>query len=601
MSLLALWLATAGCRGMPRRPSVRPLRHRVGRALGERRRATPRRRATLAGSQGRPVEVEAGIDPFAGEPAVVAPAGARAVDGRRRRPRGARGARLRARASCATSTATAAKDAFAIVRPADGNDPGQARLLPGPPAARCDAGDLRPAAELARDASCTPIDRLEVVGGHPCSSSSARNARCARRARPVRWVAVVAARSDAEGAPRRDASPIRPARPALSVDADTSDRDGDGRDDVALRVTIEGGGAPLEPGPRVSATLAWLDRPAGLSRDAGRDRVVVRDRSRRRPPPRVRRGRRRRRRSPGTCARCARSGERRAPRAARRAWSAWRARARSGAARAARSRTRASRSSARTRRWAIRCARALALDRAERAARDADTPSRVTEAQGWVAPLAPARRRGPCARSRAVPVRARGSRAGVGAAGVRAGRQAPRADGRRGRARRSRPGRRERGGGTASTGRRASRRRTDPCAGSRPTIPATACRCARRSRPGEATTCATSRSPCRRRWPVAAPALAGRRRARSRSRGDRGASRRSSKASRSSSRRTSRARRRSRRSSISRPSAASPRSPDGKTYVIPTSAGLLVRGRRARVSFARASSTTRTPISARAS
>jgi len=53
------------------------------------------------------------------------------------------------------------------------------------------------------------------------------------------------------------------------VDGDASDRDGDGLEDVALRVTLEGGSAPLEPGPRVAATLAWLDRPAGLSRDLG--------------------------------------------------------------------------------------------------------------------------------------------------------------------------------------------------------------------------------------------------------------------------------------------------------------------------------------------
>ena len=37
---------------------------------------------------------------------------------------------------------------------------------------------------------------------------------------------------------------------------------------MTLRVSIEGGGAPFEPGPRLGATLAWLDRPAGLSRDA---------------------------------------------------------------------------------------------------------------------------------------------------------------------------------------------------------------------------------------------------------------------------------------------------------------------------------------------
>ncbi|MBV9947960.1 MAG: hypothetical protein JOZ69_13990, partial [Myxococcales bacterium] len=60
-----------------------------------------------------------------------------------------------------------------------------------------------------------------------------------------------------------------PGAPALSVDADAVDRDGDGLEDLSLRVAIEGGGPPLEPGPRVSGVLAWLDRPAGLSRDLG--------------------------------------------------------------------------------------------------------------------------------------------------------------------------------------------------------------------------------------------------------------------------------------------------------------------------------------------
>jgi hypothetical protein len=55
--------------------------------------------------------------------------------------------------------------------------------------------------------------------------------------------------------------------PSLSVDADVDDRDGDGVHDVALRVTLEGGGFRPEPAPRVSAVFAWVDRPAGLSQD----------------------------------------------------------------------------------------------------------------------------------------------------------------------------------------------------------------------------------------------------------------------------------------------------------------------------------------------
>jgi hypothetical protein len=53
----------------------------------------------------------------------------------------------------------------------------------------------------------------------------------------------------------------------LSFEADAVDRDGDGIDDVALRVTIGSGAAPFEPAPPASAIVRWFDRPAGLSRD----------------------------------------------------------------------------------------------------------------------------------------------------------------------------------------------------------------------------------------------------------------------------------------------------------------------------------------------
>ena len=40
-----------------------------------------------------------------------------------------------------------------------------------------------------------------------------------------------------------------------------SDVDGDQRDDLVVRVSVEGAPPPFEPGPRVSADLRWLDRP----------------------------------------------------------------------------------------------------------------------------------------------------------------------------------------------------------------------------------------------------------------------------------------------------------------------------------------------------
>src|SRR5262249_62283230 len=44
--------------------------------------------------------------------------------------------------------------------------------------------------------------------------------------------------------------------------------DGARRDDLLVRVSIEGAPPPFEAGSRASADLRWLDRPTGLSRDA---------------------------------------------------------------------------------------------------------------------------------------------------------------------------------------------------------------------------------------------------------------------------------------------------------------------------------------------
>jgi hypothetical protein len=200
---------------------------------------------------------------FSGEPAVMAPPGLTHWD--------LEGASLDAPASYAFVSAIAgdfdgdgAKDAFAIARQGDGNDPGILLYYRGgghaPPAT------FAPPPGLARDASCAPVERLVLAGTR--SVLAEIGASCAEHpsAAPARWVAVVSADATPKVLVATTLSDPAGA-PTLTVDAEVSDRDGDGRDDVALRVTIEGGGPPLEPGPRVSAVLAWLDRPAGLSRD----------------------------------------------------------------------------------------------------------------------------------------------------------------------------------------------------------------------------------------------------------------------------------------------------------------------------------------------
>lgn len=115
----------------------------------------------------------------------------------------------------------------------------------------------------ARAEGCAPVVRLERVG--PRSAFAELGASCPRGA-ASRTLYVV--RLSKEPAVAFDAVLTDPpAAPKLSVEADGADRDHDGIDDIALRVAIEGGGPPFEPGPKLSAKLAFFDRPAGASRD----------------------------------------------------------------------------------------------------------------------------------------------------------------------------------------------------------------------------------------------------------------------------------------------------------------------------------------------
>ena len=121
--------------------------------------------------------------------------------------------------------------------------------------------------------ACAPRRRLAQVGKHSieletgaaCDPGAANGA--AGAGAGARWVAAVVI-SSAEAKVHFRATLLDPVNaPALSLDIDGTDRDGDGLDDVAVRVSLEGGAPPFEPGPRVSAIVRWFDRPAGMSRD----------------------------------------------------------------------------------------------------------------------------------------------------------------------------------------------------------------------------------------------------------------------------------------------------------------------------------------------
>jgi hypothetical protein len=167
-----------------------------------------------------------------------------------------------------------APDAFAIRGAADGKDAGElafyhAAAAPGAGAggALAATATFAPPPSLARDASCVAIHRLARIGPHAVFVEL--GARCALppSSAPARWIAVI---DGGLGPAVRIAATIADpgGAPDLAVRAAAGDRDADGRGDVALELAVEGGGAPLEPGPRVSAVLSFVDRPAGLSRDA---------------------------------------------------------------------------------------------------------------------------------------------------------------------------------------------------------------------------------------------------------------------------------------------------------------------------------------------
>lgn len=86
---------------------------------------------------------------------------------------------------------------------------------------------------------------------------------------PVEAVSVIAPAS-----PRPEVLTLRVAEPApgeaLGIEADSSDRDGDGREDVKLVFTLTG-----PEGAKASATLAFVDRAAGVSRDAAEPRASL--------------------------------------------------------------------------------------------------------------------------------------------------------------------------------------------------------------------------------------------------------------------------------------------------------------------------------------
>jgi hypothetical protein len=160
------------------------------------------------------------------------------------------------------------KDALALVRspapPGKPNEVGPAEIVfyagsSSPP--RPSSITVAPAPRV--DPACTPVARLERIG--PRSALVEVGTTCTRGPSSRAFFVVRLVKDPAVAFAVSVLDP--PGAPKLGVDVDGEDRDHDGIDDVTLHVTIEGGAPPFEPGPKLSAKVAFLDRSAGPSRD----------------------------------------------------------------------------------------------------------------------------------------------------------------------------------------------------------------------------------------------------------------------------------------------------------------------------------------------
>jgi hypothetical protein len=123
---------------------------------------------------------------------------------------------------------------------------------------------------LAIDPRCARIEHLTRVGkrsaavelGEACVKEDASTPGPDRTVALVAWSDSLRTRVAFTVVDPPDAH-------ALAFELDGSDVDGDGLDDVTLKVSLEGGGAPFEPAHSVHATFRWFDRPAGMSREPG--------------------------------------------------------------------------------------------------------------------------------------------------------------------------------------------------------------------------------------------------------------------------------------------------------------------------------------------
>ena len=137
---------------------------------------------------------------------------------------------------------------------ASGKAPGEGRMVAAIPADLAASG-------------CSAQGTLSLIGPRTAAFDFAPRCPARIRERAVRWVAAVRF----VAGPPEIGLELRAGASAdgesLQIALDGRDRDGDDRGDVAVTLTLTGAPAPLPSGGSATATLAFFDRPAGLSRD----------------------------------------------------------------------------------------------------------------------------------------------------------------------------------------------------------------------------------------------------------------------------------------------------------------------------------------------
>lgn len=123
------------------------------------------------------------------------------------------------------------------------------------------------------DGSCSPVERVAVAGTR--SIVAEQSVVCAGHDAFALPRAVVVVSADRAGLRKKVTAKVvdPPGARRLALAITAPDRDGDGIDDLVVRVSLEAQSASDKP---VALTVSFLDRPAGLSRDADEPEASIR-------------------------------------------------------------------------------------------------------------------------------------------------------------------------------------------------------------------------------------------------------------------------------------------------------------------------------------